>query len=167
MTRTLPQWVTPARLREVALPALALLLVIAAIWLSWDTSSRRDAERAGNDAAQAARDSIVAILSYQPDTAEATLNDARKGLTGGFLDAYTQLIQTVVVPSAKQDRIAAVAKVPAVSVVSADSDHAVVLAFVDQTLTEGTKPPNLTTSSVRVSMENVDGHWLIATFEPV
>ena len=77
------------------------------------------------------------------------------------------MIQTVVVPSAKQDRIAAVAKVPAVSVVSADSDHAVVLAFVDQTLTEGTKPPNLTTSSVRVSMEKVDGHWLIATFEPV
>ena len=50
MTAKLPQWLTPARLRELALPVLALLLVIAAIWLSVDTSSRRDAERAGSDA---------------------------------------------------------------------------------------------------------------------
>lgn len=33
------------RLREYALPGVALLLVIAGIWLSWDTSSRRDARR--------------------------------------------------------------------------------------------------------------------------
>lgn len=158
---------TPARLREFALPALALLLVIAGIWLSWDTSSRRDAQRSGEEATAAARDSIVAMLSYQPDTADKSLNDARSRLTGQFLDAYTQLIQTVVVPSAKKDRISAVAKVPATSVMSAEQDRAVVLAFVDQTLTEGNKPPTLTTSSVRVSMEKVDGHWLIAGFDPV
>lgn len=158
---------TPARLREFALPALALVLVIAGIWLSWDTSSRRDAQRSGEEATAAARDSIVAMLSYQPDTADKSLNDARSRLTGQFLDAYTQLIQTVVVPSAKKDRISAVAKVPATSVMSAEQDRAVVLAFVDQTLTEGNKPPTLTTSSVRVSMEKVDGHWLIAGFDPV
>ena len=115
----------------------------------------------------AARDSIVAMLSYQPDTAEKTLNDARSRLTGEFLDAYTQLIQTVVVPSATKDRITALATVPAVSVMSAEADRAVVLAFVDQTLTEGAKPPTLTTSSVRVTMEKVDDHWLISGFDPV
>ena len=158
---------TRERLREFALPALALLLVLSSIWLSWDTSSRRDVERGGDEAAQAARDSIVAMLSYQPDTADKTLNDARSRLTGQFLDDYTQLIETVVVPGAKQDRISAVAKVPAVSVVSAAADHAVVLAFVDQTITEGAKPPTLTTSSVRVSMEKTDDRWLIASFDPV
>lgn len=115
----------------------------------------------------AARESIVAMLSYQPDTAEKTLNDARRRLTGQFLDAYTQLIQTVVVPGAKKDRISAVATVPATSVMSAQSDRAVVLAFVNQTLTEGAKPPTLTTSSVRVSMEKVDDQWLISGFDPV
>ena len=158
---------TRERLREFAVPGLALLLVIAGVWLSWDTSSRRDAERGGQDAMAAARDSIVAMLSYQPDTAETTLNDSRGRLTGQFLDAYTQLIQTVVIPSAKKDRISAVAKVPATSVMSSESDRAVVLAFVDQTITEGTKPPTLTTSSVRVSMEKVDDHWLISGFDPV
>ncbi|MGV1088646.1 MAG: hypothetical protein ACOYBX_11745 [Mycobacterium sp.] len=158
---------TRERLREFALPALALLLVISGIWLSGDTSSRRAAERGGNDAAQAARDSIIAILSYQPDTADKTLNDARSRLTGQFLDDYTQLIQTVVVPGAKQGHISAVAKVPAVSVISAATDRAVVLAFVDQTIAEGAKPPTLTTSSVRLSMEKVDDRWLIATFDPI
>lgn len=158
---------TPERLRDFALPAVALLLVIAGVWLSWDTSSRHDAQRSGQEATAAARESIVAMLSYQPDTAEKSLNDARSRLTGQFLDAYTQLIQTVVVPSAKKDRITAAAKVPAASVMSAESDRAVVLAFVDQSLTEGAKPPTLTTSSVRVSMEKVDDHWLIAGFDPV
>lgn len=65
---------------------------------------------AGQDAMQAAGDSIVAMLSYQPDTAGASLNDARTRLTGKFLDDYTQLIQTVVVPGAKQDRITAAAR---------------------------------------------------------
>lgn len=115
----------------------------------------------------AASESIVAILSYQPDTAEKTLNDARGRLSGQFLDAYTQLIQTVVVPAAKKDRISAVAKVPAVSVMSAESGRAVLLAFVDQTMSEGAKPPTLTTSSVRVTMEKVDDHWLISGFDPV
>lgn len=154
-------------LREFALPGLALLLVIAGIWLSRDASSRRDAQRGAEDAMNAARDSIVAMLSYQPDTAGQTLNDARSRLTGKFLDDYTQLIQTVVVPGAKQDRVSAVAKVPAVSVVSAEPDRAVLLAFVDQTLTEGTQQPTLTTSSVQVGMQKVDGRWLIAAFDPV
>lgn len=148
-------------------PAVASILVIAGIWLSWDTSSRGAAQRGGDEAMAAARESIVAMLSYQPDTAEKTLNEARGRLTGQFLDAYTQLIQTVVVPAAKKDRISAVAKVPATSVMSAQSDRAVVLAFVDQTISEGAKPPTLTTSSVRVSMEKVDDQWLISGFDPV
>lgn len=148
-------------------PAVASILVLAGIWLSWDTSSRGDAQRSGEEAMSAASESIVAILSYQPDTAEKTLNDARGRLSGQFLDAYTQLIQTVVVPAAKKDRISAVAKVPAVSVMSAESGRAVLLAFVDQTMSEGAKPPTLTTSSVRVTMEKVDDHWLISGFDPV
>lgn len=155
------------RLREFALPALALLLVIGGIWLSWDSSARSASKRAGDEAMQAARESIVAMLSYQPDTADKTLDDARNGLTGQFLDAYTQLTQTVIAPAAKKDRIAAAAKVPAISVMSSGEDSAVLLAFVDQTLTEGAKPPAVTISSAQVTMEKVDGRWLIASFDQI
>ena len=155
------------RLRGLALPALALLLVVSGIWLSWDSSSRNATQRSGDDAMRTARESIVAMLSYQPDTAEKTLDEARAGLTGQFLDVYTQLIQTVVVPASKKDRISAVATVPAISVVSAHKDRAVLLAFVDQTLTQGAKPPALSASSIQLTMEKVDGRWLISSFDEI
>ena len=149
------------RLRRLAVPALATLLVIASGWLLWDGSARRGAEHAGNDAVQAARESIAAILSYRPDTAEKDLDRAaRERLTGRFLDDYTQLIKTVVVPNAKQKSVTAAARVPAVAVVSA-------AAYVDQALTVGKEAPTQTNSSVRVTMEKVDGRWLVAGFDPI
>ena len=154
-------------LRVTAAGALMVLLIASGIWLFWDTASRREADRAGSEAVQAARDSIVEMFSYQPDTADQKLNAARGRLTGPFLESYNQLIQTVVIPSAKQKKITAAAKVPAAAAVSAGADHAVVLAYVDQTLALGTAPPTRTNSTVRVTMENVDGVWLISDFDPI
>lgn len=147
--------------------ALAVLLIATGLWLYTDGSARRDAQRAGTDAVAAARASIVAMGTYRPETAETDLPAARERLTGGFLDDYTQLIQTVVIPSAQQKRIASVVTVPAASVVSAEPDRVVVLAFVDQTLTVGTQPPSANPSRYRVTMANVDGRWLIAGFEQI
>ncbi len=156
------------RLRRLAAAILATALVAASAWLSWDTSERRAAEQAGNEAVQAARESIVAILSYQAATAEEDLSAAaRDRLTGKFLEDYTQVITTVVVPNAKQQGITAAARVPAASVVSSHSNRVVVLAYVDQTTTVGKQAPLQAKSSVRVSMERVDGRWLIAGFEPI
>ena len=92
-----------ARLRQLAATMLAIALLLASAWLAWDGTARRGAEQAGNEAIQAARESIVAILSYRPDTAEKDLDTAaRERLTGPFFDDYTQLIRTVVIPDAKQ-----------------------------------------------------------------
>lgn len=64
-------------------------------------------------------------------------------------------------------RITAAATVPAAAVVSADARHAVVLAYVDQTMTVGSAAPTQTNSAVRVTMDNVDGRWLISGFDPI
>ena len=115
----------------------------------------------------AARESIVEMLSYRPDTAETKLNAARDRLTGPFLESYNQLIQTVVIPGAKQKKITAAAQVPAAAPISSSADHAVVLAYVDQSLAVGSAAPTRTNSSVRVTMEKLDGRWLIAGFDPI
>ena len=157
-----------ARLRQLAATMLAIALLLASAWLAWDGTTRRGAEEAGNDAIQAARESIVAILSYRPDTAEKDLDAAaRDRLTGPFSDDYTQLIRTVVIPDAKQRGISAAAKVPAAAVVSAEADRAVLLVYVDQAMAVGDAKPTQTNSSVRVTMEKVDGRWLIAGFDPI
>lgn len=155
-------------LRRVLLPLLAAALVVGAGWLYRDASSRGSAVRAGQDAAQAARDSIVAILSYQPGTVGQSLEAAAHDrLTGKFLDDYTQLIKTVVVPEAVGKAITASAKVPATAVVSAEAHRAVLLAYVDQTISVGPAAPTQTNSAVRVTMDNIDGRWLISGFEPM
>ena len=156
------------RLRPTAVALLAAVLVISGAWLTWNASQRRGGVQAGQDAAQAARDSIVAMMSYQPATAQQSLTAAAADrLTGEFLAEYTQLITTVVVPEAVGKRITATATVPAAAVVSADTRHAVVLAYVDQTTAVGSGPPNQTNSAVRVTMDNVDRRWLISGFDPI
>lgn len=156
------------RRRVIGLGLLTLVLVISAIWLMWDASTRRSSVQAGEAAAATARDSIVAILSYQPATVAQSLPVAAgERLTGGFRDDYTQLIKTVVVPDAVGKHITATAAVQAIAVVSAEPAHAVLLAYVDQTMTAGSDAPTRTSPVVRVTMDRIDGRWLISGFDPI
>ncbi|BBX92341.1 hypothetical protein H5U98_13815 [Mycolicibacterium boenickei] len=161
----------PARWTRVlafgVLPALALILALGAGFLKWQDGTARAVQTAGVESVRAASDSTVAILSYRPDTVDTELPAAAGRLTGEFRDQYTQLIDDVVIPGAKQQVISAVASVPAAAAVSASARHAVVLVLVDQTTTIGTGPPTKSTSSVRVTLDKVENRWLISQFEPV
>ena len=149
------------------LPGLALSLASAAGFLKWQDASVRDAIVARAESVQAATDGTIALLSYRPDTVQKDLEAARSRLTGTFLNAYTQLTHDVVIPGAKQKQISAVATVPGAASVSASADHAVVLLFVNQTIIVGHDAPTNTASSVRVTLDKIDGRWLISQFDPV
>lgn len=148
---------------------VAVLLAAAAGYFGWQAWSTRDADRARTESVQTAKESTVALLSYKAETVDKDLGAARDRLTGSFLDAYTQLVNNVVIPGAKEKKISAVAQVPAAASVSVSpkGEHAVVLLFVNQTVVMGTDPPTNTTSSVRVTLDKVDGRWLISGFDPV
>lgn len=149
------------------LPGLALLLASGAGFLKWQDSSVRGSEIARVESVAAAKDSTIALLSYQPDTAEKDLGAARDRLTGTFKESYTQLTHDVVIPGAKQRHISAVATVPAAASVSATPKHAVALVFVNQTVVVGTDAPTDTASCVRVTVDKIGGRWLISAFDPV
>ncbi|MDN4522553.1 hypothetical protein JN086_22215 [Mycolicibacterium austroafricanum] len=160
----------------VLLPALALVLALGAGYLKWqDTTFRSGAIEASpsgrlslaEKTVQIARDSTIALLSYKPDTVEQQLGAARDLLTGEFRDSYTSLTNDVVIPGAKEKQISAVASVPAAASVSATPTEAVVLLFVNQTVSVGADVPTDTASSVRVTLEKVGDRWLISKFDPV
>jgi Mce-associated membrane protein len=151
----------------VVLPALALLLACVAGFLKWQDGSAREAAAARTESVRAATDSTIALLSYKPDTVEKDLDAARSRLTGSFLNAYTSLTHDVVIPGAKQKQISAIATVPAAASTSANENHAVVVLFVNQTVTIGQDAPTNTASSVRVTLDKVGGRWLISQFDPV
>ena len=61
----------------------------------------------------------------------------------------------------------AVAKVNAGASVSATANHGVVLLFVNQTVTIGDGAPTDTQPVVRVTLDKVNGRWLVSHFDPV
>jgi Mce-associated membrane protein len=151
----------------VILPVVALAVAAAAGYFRWQAGSVSATRAAAAESVQAAIDSTIQMLSYHPDTVDRDLNAARDRMTGAFRDDYTRLTNEVVIPGAKQKHISSLATVPAASSVAATPDHAVVLVFVNQTIVMGSDPPTNTASSVKVSMEKHDGHWLISSFDPV
>ncbi|MCP3811141.1 hypothetical protein NLX62_02115 [Mycobacteriaceae bacterium Msp059] len=151
----------------IVVPLFVVALSAVAGWLKWVDGSAREAHVAAAESVQAARDTTIALLSYQPDTVQQTLEAAQTRLTGSFRDSYGQLIHDVVIPGAREKRISAVVNIPAASSISASGRHAEVLVFVNQTSIVGTDAPTDTASSVRVGLDKVDGHWLISSFEPV
>jgi Mce-associated membrane protein len=166
----------PARWRRIkwsrvlafgVLPLLAVVIAAGAGFLKWQDAWVRGSKVAGIESVAAAKDSTVALLSYQPDTVDKDLRAARDRLTGGFKDSYTQLIQDVVIPGAKKQNISAVATVPAAASVSATPNHAIALLFVDQTVAVGNDAPTGTSSIVRVTMDKTGGRWLISAFDPI
>lgn len=149
------------------LPALALILAMAAGYLKYVDNSVRESATARAESVRAATEGTISLLSYTPDEVERQLNDARGLLTGEFLESYTSLINQVVIPGAKQQQISATATVPKAGSVSADADEAVVLVFVNQAVTVGAAAPTSSASSVQVTLVKSGGKWLISEFTPV
>ncbi|WP_428343188.1 hypothetical protein [Mycobacterium sp.] len=149
------------------LPGLTMVLAMTAGFVKWHQSSARDDNLARIESVTTAREATVTMLSYQPDTVAKKLGAARDQLTGPFRDSYASLTNDVVIPGAKQKQITALASVPAVASVSANSNRAVALVFVNQTLTIGADAPTETASAVRVTMEKVGNRWLVSGFDPV
>ena len=149
------------------LPVVLLLLATAAGFLKWQLVSTQAELKASNESVRAASEGTVALLTYEPDSVDTDLVAARQNLTGGFLDAFTTLTDDVVIPGAKQQRIFSTAAVSAAAPISATAHHAVVIVFVNQTTTVADDPPTETASSVKVTLDNVDGRWLISDFTPL
>ena len=158
-------WLRPLTLG--VLPAVIVLLGAGAGLLAWQDRSHRAVETARAESVQAASDATVAILSYKPDTVEQDLRKASDRLTGSFLESFTDLVNTVVIPGAREKKISAAAQVSAAASVSATADRAVVLVFVNQAVTVEGGAPSGTASSVRVTLDKVDDRWLVSAFDPV
>lgn len=149
------------------LPALALLLALAAGYFMWVVRAADDVALARTESVRVASEDAVALLSYKPDSVDKDLGAARERLTGDFKDAYTTLTREVVIPGAKEKHISAVAKVTAAASVSATTNHAVVLLFANQTVTIGAGIPTDTQPVIRVTLDKVNGRWLVSHFDPV
>jgi Mce-associated membrane protein len=156
------------------LPLTAAVLLIGAAALSavlYFSQYRPDQQTnsaAAQNAIRAASDGTVAILSYSPDSLDRDFSVAKQHLTGDFLSYYNQFTEQVLAPAAKQKGVKTSATVVQSAVSELRPDRAVVLLFINQATTSTDRPdPAMSSSSVLVSLNKVNGAWLISKFGPV
>ncbi len=141
---------------------VAVLLVTAGL-LTVRARSADRAEQARTEATAAAEATAVDVLSYDYRHLDRDFARAKAGLTGSFVDDYAKTTRTVVRPTATEVRAVVKADVAASSVVRADPNRVVVLLFVNQTTTSTRlDAPKVDLNRVRLTMDRVDGRWLVS-----
>jgi Mce-associated membrane protein len=168
--------VTTTRARRatwwIQIVGLVLAVVAAAALGGWQAVKGRELDNADSAAARqtvldTVRSAVPKLLSYTPDNVDTTLNATKSLLTGNFRDSYSSLVDSVVIPEAKQKNITAVAQVPAAAVESLTTDKASMIVFINQQVTVPPAAPTTTASSVRVGLQKINGAWLIDAFDAI
>ncbi|ORT58245.1 hypothetical protein [Streptomyces sp. CB03238] len=165
------------RRRAVLCAVLALVAVlglVASVLLAREYRDGRGAERARAQAAEAARKAAPVVLSYDHRRLEKDFAAARAHLTGSFRDEYRRTTTSVVAPTARKYRGVVKASVveppdgsaPAVSVVSASPDRAVVLLFVNQiTTSTQVSGPRVDLNRVRMTLALTSDGWKVSAVD--
>ncbi|OBI35456.1 hypothetical protein [Mycobacterium colombiense] len=158
-----------ARWRSIVATTLVIAAVgvAAGVYFILYRPDQQVGDAAAHRATQAASDGAVAVLSYSYDHLNRDFNNAKSHLTGDLLAYYSKFSDDIVAPTAQKGQLTASAKVIRAAVSELHPDSAVVLVFVDQTTKSvQKKDPEITRSSVLVTLAKVNGSWLIAKFDP-
>jgi Mce-associated membrane protein len=152
---------------------LAVLLAGSAGFATWAyfdlyVPDRQTNAMSSDAVLKAASEGAVAMLSYAPETMDKDFAKAKSHLTGDFLGYYTDFTQKVVTPAVKQKDVKTQATVARAAVSEMHPDSALVLAFINQVTVSKENPDgSFAQSAVKISMNKVDGNWLIAAFDPI
>nr|WP_149184527.1 hypothetical protein [Streptomyces sp. TRM49041] len=163
------------RLLTAALAALVTAGLAATTVLGLEYRDARRTDEARTAATAAARKAAPVILSYDYRRLDRDFAAARGHLTAPFLDEYTKTTKTVVAPTAEKYQgvvKATVAKpaagdtTPAVSVVRASPDRAVVLLFMNQVTTSTqVSVPRVDLNRVRMTLVRTDKGWKVGAVD--
>jgi Mce-associated membrane protein len=119
------------------------------------------------DAVAQARQRVAEVLSYGVDTIDADVERGRQATAGTFAQYYVSFAQRAIAPAVRQAGTSSLAVVGRAAAVSVSPDTVVVVAFIDQRTSSKVQPePRSTSSTVRVTMTNVAGQWLISELTP-
>ena len=146
----------------------ALILVGVGGTLLWSHHRSAAAETARVEVIGVAPMLVENLLSYNSDTVDEDLAHAAEGASGTFQDRFAEFGSKTVAPQSKEQGISTKARVVDVGVLSAAEDRAELLLFVDQITTSVARPaPASTSSRVEVTLDRVDGTWLVSAMTPV
>lgn len=154
------RWVVPTWL----LIGVAVLLVASAALTTYLFTQPSEAavEAATSSARTAAETAIEPLLSYDYRTLDQDQRDAEKYLTSRYRTQYDQLFRGVVTQNARATKTVVDVQVIDSAVVRAGDDRAQILLFINRpTTNKKNRQPVVYKDQVTVTMQKVDGHWLV------
>jgi Mce-associated membrane protein len=155
--RVVPGWLL------VGVGAVALLMAGAAAVVAATVPSDQSVDQASGAARAAAERAIVPILSYDAAHLEESRAAAEGYLTGAYRKEYAKLFDGVIAGNAPSTGTVVEADLVSSGVVRADDDRVQVFLLVDQSRTnKAEKKPVVYKNWVTVTMEKVDGDWLVS-----
>lgn len=157
-----PRGVIPAWLL-IALAAAVLIVAGVAAYVYVTKPSDQAVEDATSAAQSAAERAVVPILSYDAKHLDESRAAAEQYLTGSYRKEYDQLFDGIIKENAPSTGTVLKAQLIRSSIVRAGDDRVQVFALVNQTRTNAKqKTPQVYKNWVTITMEKVDGDWLVA-----
>jgi Mce-associated membrane protein len=155
--RMVPGWLL------VGVAVVTLLVAGAAAVVAATVPSDQSVDQASGAARAAAERAIVPILSYDAAHLDESKAAAEGFLTGAYRKEYTKLFDGVIAANAPSTGTVVEADLVSSGVVRADDDRVQVFLLVDQSRTnKAEKEPVVYKNWVTVTMEKVDGDWLVS-----
>ena len=164
----------PAGSRVPAWLVAALAVVVLALaaldgWLL--TSQPGPGSRAEREQAlSTAKTAVPLILSYNYRRFDADVAAARARLTGRAVNDYVKAMTTTIKPTATKVRAVVQAQTDGAGVeaVSGDGDQVTVVVFGQQKVTNTSlTAPRIDLFRVRVTLDRVQGQWLVSKFDQI
>ncbi|MEZ5131707.1 hypothetical protein [Mycolicibacterium sp.] len=150
----------------VAAVAAAFTVLLALTgYLGWQDWQHKQLTEASESAQRAAVSYAQVLTSIDSDNVDENFKEVLDGATGEFKDMYSQssveLRQLLI-----ENKATAHGIVVESAVQSASKDKAVVLLFVDQSVSNTKLPdPRIDRSRMKMTLEKVDGQWRASKVE--
>ncbi|SFB28961.1 Mce-associated membrane protein [Amycolatopsis marina] len=147
---------------RVLLAVLLIAVVLGgAVFVAVRYLSLRSTETARAEALGAATEFATNLSSYDFNDLEGNFSGVTENATGRFAEQYSQ-VGANLTELIKQHKAVSEGTVLAAGAVEAEDDHAVVLLFVDQTITNTNSPqPRVDRNRMRMTLVRQDGRWLV------
>ena len=151
--------------RTVAVTAVFVMLVGAVGFLGWKVWQQDRLAAASAEAQRAAVSYAQVLTSIDSDKVDENFSAVLDGATGEFKEMYSQsseeLRQLLI-----ENKATARGVVVESAVQSASKDKAVVLLFVDQSVSNTKLPdPRIDRSRMKMTLEKIDGRWRASKVE--
>ena len=157
---SVPGWL----LAGLAVLTLALVAVTAVVWVK--APSAQSVEDATGAAQSAAERAIVPILSYDARHIDESKAAAEPYLTSDYRKKYDQLFDGVIKENAPSTGTVLKASLLRSGLVRSGEDRVQVFMLVNQARTNKQhRTPEIYKNWVTLTMEKVDGDWLVADLE--